>query len=88
MNHRVAALLTSHFDVLFVVNELPRPGEKRLISHALVQCQKTPRDMSDKKKDLLESYPKIERVKVIWSVRRTTSARSVLVILILEVIPG
>jgi hypothetical protein len=46
VNHRVAALLASYFDVLFALNRVLHPGEKRLLTFAEQNCPLLPSGFS------------------------------------------
>ncbi len=46
VNHRLAALLASYFDILFAVNRVPHPGNKRLLAQAAALCPSLPPNMA------------------------------------------
>jgi hypothetical protein len=45
VNHRVASLLASYFDIIFAANRVLHPGEKRLLEQAERLCPNLPRAM-------------------------------------------
>lgn len=42
LNHRLAALMASYFDIIFAVNRVLHPGEKRLLATTLTTCKSLP----------------------------------------------
>jgi predicted nucleotidyltransferase len=57
VHHRTAALLASVFDILFAVNRVPHPGEKRLLEFAQDECTWLPPDLPRLVGDLIAATP-------------------------------
>ncbi len=53
VNHRIAAYLASYFDILFAVNRVYHPGEKRLLELAKKKCEKLPANFEQDIRNLL-----------------------------------
>lgn len=53
VNHRISELLASYFDIIFALNKIPHPGEKRLMEYSLSQCELLPVEFEEKISELL-----------------------------------
>lgn len=47
VNHRTAAFLESYFDIIFALNKLTHPGEKRMVSYAKKQAKLLPANFEE-----------------------------------------
>ncbi len=55
VDHRLAGLLASYFDIVFAVNRVTHPGEKRLVEAATRTCARLPEEMAHDVDDLLRT---------------------------------
>ena len=60
INNRVSAFLDSYFDIIFAINEMPHPGEKRLLNIVVKSCKKLPGDFESNIKNLFDSISKCD----------------------------
>ncbi|MCY6371144.1 nucleotidyltransferase domain-containing protein [Clostridium ganghwense] len=55
VNHRITALLASYFDILFAINEMPHPGEKKLVKILKNKSEKLPVYMEENLNNLMKN---------------------------------
>lgn len=67
INHRVAALLASYFDIIFAINEMPHPGEKKLIKIIKDNNLKVPKDMEKNINNILK-YSASSNPEILWEI--------------------
>lgn len=69
VNHRVAALLASYFDILFAINEILHPGEKKLIKLIKDKCKKIPNDMEKNIESILKNCTSCD-IKILEEINK------------------
>ncbi|MGN1294795.1 MAG: nucleotidyltransferase domain-containing protein [Bacilli bacterium] len=47
VNHRISAYLASYFDIIFAINKIYHPGEKRLVEIVKKKCNLIPKDFEE-----------------------------------------
>lgn len=55
INHRITEFLASYFDIIFAINKVSHPGEKRLIQQCIDLCEILPIDFEENINDLFEN---------------------------------
>lgn len=64
INHRTTAFLASYFDIIFAVNEIYHPGEKRLIPFAKKNCKLLPEQFEENIQELFKA-PDNKKVEIL-----------------------
>lgn len=62
LNNRITAFLDSYFDIIFAINEIPHPGEKRLLNIVNTMCKKLPNNALEDIEKLIKDISKCDNV--------------------------
>lgn len=54
LNHRLAAFIASYFDIIFAINDMLHPREKRLIKYIKNNCKILPKNFEENLSMLLQ----------------------------------
>ncbi|MGN0916422.1 MAG: DUF4037 domain-containing protein [Succinivibrio sp.] len=66
INHRVSAFIESYFDIIFALNSLLHPGEKRMVEYALKHAKTLPHNFQENLNMLFTSmFTDVEKTKQI-----------------------
>jgi hypothetical protein len=55
VNHRLAAFFASYYDILFAINEVLHPGEKKILQFIKNECTLIPENLEEQITDILQS---------------------------------
>jgi predicted nucleotidyltransferase len=80
VNHRITALLASYFDILFAINRLFHPGEKRLAAYVLANCPKHPPEFEAQVHELLSAIATAGQPEVLGRVNELLDGLDALLI--------
>ena len=62
VHNRIDAFLASYFDILFALNRIPHPGEKRMVPYLKQQAHILPENFEENLTSLLNCSPSDERI--------------------------
>lgn len=52
--HRMTAFFASYFDIIFAINGVPHPGEKRILQQVIKFCDKVPENMEEQIENIMD----------------------------------
>ena len=64
INHRITGLFASYFDIIFALNHVLHPGEKRLVELANQRCPKIPKHMPHQVEHVLQAACRIDKTLI------------------------
>ncbi len=71
VNHRISEYLASYFDILFAINKIPHPGEKKLTELVNQKCDLIPKNFEQDVQALIASIP-IMDVSILQNMQTLT----------------